>query len=191
MSSNINEKGLNKSDKGSFTAMDTSKNSSLGLHNSSSRNDILKKLKKNRKEIKLQFMRRFPKIGVPNFNSLAQMKNNKLPPLENFHKSNRIHETSMFDTSIIETNAANMEEDTFYTTDKRIKVIWIVCLSLFVFAILFLVGSLIYLIARREFVLNEFLYAFTNIFEAFVKCFNIFLKEQHLLNAFIQKKHAK
>ena len=56
----------------------------------------------------------------------------------------------MFDASTIEKNANNTDEDNYYTNDKRIKIIWIFCLSIFVFAILFLLGSLIYLVARSK-----------------------------------------
>ena len=147
MSSIIIEKENSNVDKKSFTAIDTSKVSSIGL-NSVSRKEIMKKLKKNRKQIKLQFMRRFPKIGVPKFKSYPNK--NKQGALDNINKNNKVHELSMYDPNANETNTSLSYEDNFYPDHHRIKILWHFCLSLFLFAILFLIGSVIYLMARSN-----------------------------------------
>ena len=157
MSSIISEKE-SKADRKSFTAIDISKTSSTG---GTTRNDVIRKLKKNRKQIKLQFMRRFPKIGVPNFKSLSHSshsKKEKLGPLDILNKSNRIHEFSMYDPNMTTTtNISHVEEGNFYPDHNRIRIVWLFCLCLFLFTILFLIGSVIYLLARSELSLGCFL----------------------------------
>ena len=147
MSSIMIEKENSNEDKKSFTAIDTSKVSSVGM-SGASRKEIMRKLKKNRKQIKLQFMRRFPKIGVPTFKSYPNK--NKQRALDNINKNNKIHELSMYDPNVTETNMSQSYQDNFYPDHHRIKILWHFCLSLFLFAILFLIGSVIYLMARSN-----------------------------------------
>ena len=140
-----------KADKKSFTALETSKiSATTGGISVASRNEIMKRLKKNRKQIKLQFMRRFPKIGVPNFKSLGHLKRDHLGPLDSITKNNnKIHEVSMYDPNMTLTNVSQAEDDNnLYPDHSRIRVLWHFCLGLFLFAILFLIGSVIYLLAR-------------------------------------------
>jgi len=147
MSSIIIEKEISNVDKKSFTAIDTSK-ASIGL-SSASRKEIMKKLKKNRKQIQLQFkfMRRFPKIGVPTFKLHSK---SKLGALDNINKNNKVHELSMYDPNATQMNLSQSDECNFYPDHHRIKILWHFCLSLFLFAILFLIGSVIYLMARSN-----------------------------------------
>ena len=138
-----------------------------------SRNEIERKLKKNRKNnIKFKFMRRFPKIGVPTLtekvygngkkankseNNQNRFKLEKNVTMDTLFKGSTMDSIKTFDMNSIENNKISKNDDHYVTVkepflnEKRTRILWIVCIAFFILSILFLVSALITLLNIRKF----------------------------------------